>query len=430
MRRLLATLLIVAACTSSPAREAGSPAATPSAGGLALYLTDSFNGAGLIAVDPLTLGDRSAKPLLTISPTRANNTWSTASLDGSAIAIMTYNYGDPPAAARGLDIAVYDARSGTLRARYNPEVPIIVDGLSPDGTRIYARNWPPADFTAERLVLDATNGRILEREPQFSVAGDAIARTRDEQARLLYGLLVRKDSGATGPQPVDMASWDLRTGRELWRLSLPSLAAGEWKTGRIVDGGEVRSRLVPAVALSPDRTQIAVVRAFGCCVPHGTIWLIDAKTGTLISQRTHKPAASLFDQLFAPSIAAAKSLDESVIVHASFSTDGQSLHFYAHSSTVNDQGEPRHQYYGMVTAALRDAAVRGHDIKMETYWYENRIEWIRASPDGRWLFVFLERTGSANPKGFFLRRVDASTLRVQAERRFGGYRQPFLLAIH
>lgn len=428
MRRLIITVFIAVACTSTSVQEAGHPAEAATADKLALYLTDSFNGGGLIAVHPLTLADRSATPLLPITPTLANNTWTTASLDGSAIAVMTYNYGEPPAAARGLDIAVYDARSGTLRSRYNPEVPIIVDGLSPDGRRIYARNWPPADFTAERLVLDATNGRILEREPRFSVAGDAIARTRDEQARLLYGLLVPKDSGATGPQPVDMASWDLRTGRELWRVSLPSLAAGEWKTGRIVDGAEVRSRLVPAVALSPDRTQIAVVRAFGCCVPHGTIWLIDAKTGTLISQRTHEPGASFFDQLFAPSIAAAKSLDESVIVHASFSTDGQSLHFYAHSSTINDQGEPRHQYYGMVTAALRDAAVRGHDIKMENYWYENRIEWIRASPDGRWLYVFLERTGSANPKGFFLRRVDASTLRVQAERQFDGYHQPFLLA--
>ena len=64
---------------------------------------------------------------------------------------------------------MFDARTGVLRQRFNPEVPVIVDALSPEGARTYARNWPPSDLTAERLVIDATNGRILEREPRFSL---------------------------------------------------------------------------------------------------------------------------------------------------------------------------------------------------------------------------------------------------------------------
>jgi hypothetical protein len=426
MRPLVAMLVIAAACTSTPARSTGAPADQNTPGELALYLTESFNGAGLIAVDPVTLQDRSTKPLLAISPTTAKNVWTVASADGSAIAVMNYQYGNP-AAARELDIAVFDARTSMLRKRFNPEVPVIVDALSPDGTRIYARNWPPTDLTSERLVLDATNGRILEREPQFAIAGDAIARTSDEQSRHLYGLVVPSDPDATGPRSVDLGSWDRRTGKELWRLKLPSLAAGEWKTGRIIGGAEVRSRLAPALALSPDRRQLAIVRAFDCCVPHGTIWLVDANTGTLISERTFA-RASFLDQLFGPSIAIAKSLDESVIVNAIFSPDGETLYIYASKTKVDDQGEPSNQYLGMAAVALRDAAVRGDDIKMEIYWFDNRIEWVRASGDGRWLYVFLERTGRAEPKGHYLRRLDPSTLRVLAERRFDAYREPFMLA--
>jgi len=426
MWRLVATLVIAAACTSTPAQSTGAPVDWSATGELALYITESFNGAGLMAVDPVTLQDRSTKPLLAIGPTGAKDSWTVASLDGSTIAVMNYHYG-APAAARELDIAMFDARTGTLRARFNPEVPVIVDVLSPDGTRIYARNWPPADLTAERVVLDATNGRILEREPQFLVPGEAIARTKDDEARHLYGLLAPSDPDAAGPRAVDLGSWDLRTGEELWRLRLPSLAAGEWKTGRIVGGAEVRSRLVPALALSPDRRQLAIVRAFSCCVPHGTIWLVDADTGTLISERTFA-RASFLDQLFAPSIAIAKSLEESVIVNAIFSPDGQTLYIYAHMAKVDDQGEPRNQYLGMAAVALRDAVVRGDDIKMEIYWFDNRIEWVRTSPDGRWLYVFLERTGRADPKGHYLRRLDPSTLRVLAERPFDTYREPFMLA--
>jgi hypothetical protein len=427
MWRLVATLVIAAACTSTPAQSTGAAVDRSATGELALYVTESFNGAGLIAVDPVTLQDRSTKPLLAISPTGAKDSWTVASMDGSTIAVMTYNYGTP-AAARDVDIAVFDARTGDRRAKFNPQVPVIVDGLSVDGTRIYARNWPPGEATAERLLLDARSGKIVEREPQFLIVGDQAARTTDEQTRRLYELLVPSDPGATVPRPVDLGSWDLRTGKELWRLRLSSLTAGEWNTGRIVAGTEVRSRLAPALTLSPDRRQLAIVSAWGCCVPSGTIWLVDADTGTLISQRTFARSASFLDQFFAPSMAMAKSLDESIVLNATFAPDGQMLYVYAHSAKVDDHGDQRNLYLGMASVALRDAVVRGDDIKMEIYWFDNRIEWLRTSPDGRRLYVFLERTGSANPKGHYLRRLDPSTLHVLAERRFDGYREPFLLA--
>jgi hypothetical protein len=427
MRPLAATLILAAACVS-PAPGSRSSSEQPTAGEMALYLTASQNGADLIAVDPLTLQDRSTKPLLPINATAANNSSTMASTDGSTIVVVSYNY-RAPVVARDLDIIVFDARTGLRRDRFSPEVPVIVDGLNFNGTRLYARAWPPRDPDAQRVVLDATNGKIVEREPALAIAGNTVATTTDEHARLQYRLLVPTDPHATAPRAVDLTSWDLRTGKERWRLSMSSLSAGEWKTGRIVDGAEVRSRLVPALALSPDGRQIAVVRAFGCCGSMRTVWLIDANSGTLLSERTHGVVGSFLDRLFAPSIAVAKSLDESVVVSASFSPDGRTLYAYSHSSQIDDQGELKHQYFGMMAVGLHDAALRGHDIKMESYWFNNRIAWTRSSPDGKWLYVFLEHAGGADPQGgYFLRRLDASTLRVLAERRFHGDRQHFLLA--
>lgn len=385
-----------------------------------MYLTDSFNGSGLIAIDPLTLQDRSGKALLPINPGGGNNSSMVAALDGSAVAVMNYWYRDP-VVAQDLEIGVFDGLTGVLRARFNPEVPVIVDGLSPDGSRIYARAWPPREATAERLVLDARTGTVLAREPTFSWAGDQVTAVTDERGRRQYALLVPRVPNATGPQPVQLGGRDLRTGKELWRVSIPSLSAGRWPTDRLIDGRAVHSSLVPGLAVSPDGHQLAVVRG-------GTLWLIDAESGKLISQRAYGKT-SFLERLFAPSIAEAKSWDESVVVSASFFPDGRLLHVRAQSSQVDARGEPAHQYLGMVAVGLADATVLGSDIKMELGWYDNRIRWVRPSSDGRWLYVFLERTGSfADPKGYVLRRLEPSTLKVLAERRFDSSREPFFLA--
>ena len=82
----MALIFLAAACASAPAQSTGSPNDAPTARDLDLYVTDSFNGAGLMAVDPLTLQDRSATPLLEIAPTAANNSWTVASSDGGTIA--------------------------------------------------------------------------------------------------------------------------------------------------------------------------------------------------------------------------------------------------------------------------------------------------------------------------------------------------------
>ena len=344
----------------------------------------------------------------------------TASADASALAVVGYS----TSGASG--VSVFDARSGALRARVSPEVPVIVDSLNVDGSRIFARNWPPAQLGAERLVLDAGNGKVLEREPAFPLDGTPVAWVIQNETRHLYALMTAADPRATGPREVEARAWDLRSGKELWRRDLPSLLAGDWLTGRVGSVGELRARLVPGIALSPDGRELAVVRAFDCCAPHGTLWLVDAIRGDLLSQRPYGGATSIFERLFAPSIALAKEDDE-VAVNASFGADGSVLHVYSQSWKFDGRPEP-YQYLGMVAVEVASAKVLGSDVKMEQWWYQNRVQWVRPSSDGKWLYVFLERAGNADPKGYVLRRLDPRTLAVLAERRFESYRNGFVLA--
>jgi hypothetical protein len=383
---------------------------------------DSLNGSGLVAVDPLTLRDLSTQPLLSIGSSESNPCDGStglcaliaASPDGKALAVVRYS----PIGAAG--ISVFDARSATLLAQPKPDAPVIVDGVSADGSKIYARSWPPGDIGAERLVLEARTGKTVSREPAISLGGDPITWISDVDGRRLYALLVQPDPNPTGPRSVEVGAWDLRTGRELWRQGVPSLVAGDW------DSGAARARLVPGIALSPDGRQIAIVRAFDCCVAGGTLWLTEVGSGEILSQRTYRRDSSLFDELFGASAAAAKEMNE-VIVNASFSADGRVLHVRAQSWQYDGRPEP-YQYFGMAALDVPSAKLLGSDIKMEQWWYQNKILWLQSSPDGRWLYVFLERTGNADPKGYFLRRLDARTLSVLAERRFDSYRYSFMLA--
>jgi hypothetical protein len=424
MRLLFAATVVLAACLPAPEAESQSPSSSSgSVSAPSLYLTDSLSGAGLVAVDPISLRDLSAKPLLSIGDDRSNPCRAaagpcaliTASTNSSTLAVVHYS----TLGAAG--ISIFDARSGKLRAKPIPEVPVVIDALSSDGSRIYARNWPPQQIGAERLVLDAQSGKVLEREPAFSLEGDPIAWVSGDERRL-YVLTVPSDARATGPRAVDVGAWDLRTGREVWRLRLPSLLGGNWETGRAGVGGVAnRTRLVPGIALSPDGTRLAVVA--GCCVANGALWLVDTSRGALLAQRTYARAPSILERLFAPSIAAAKEEDD-VAFSASFAADGRVIHVHAQSQ----KAETGYLYMGMAAVELETATVLGSDIKMELWWYQNRVHWTRSSSDGKWLYVFLERTGNADPKGYVLRRLDARTLRIQAERWFDSYRYSFLLA--
>lgn len=399
---------LLAACSApeTPAASASSRPTRPIAG-KQLYLGTS-SGADLVPIDPLTLADLSGPPLLAVAD--SSSSAFAVSADGSTAAALAYWYTDPPSPS-DLRVRMFDLRSGAERASFSPPRAVIVDALSPDGTKLFARNWPPGSLTAARVILDSATGRELEALPAFSVSG--LTTSRIDYATLrLYGLAVADVSGrASAPQAAAFVAVDLRTGQELRRLPLHDLVAGTWETE--VAGTRRQSELWPGFALSPDGTRLAILRADG-----DWLTLIDtASLGVLWTKRLSRPVSLLERFGLGPLVAEAKTSYESRSWWLTFAPDGKRL--FAVEQTVQLDGGTTARY---ATPRLRSIDIERAAIQSEIAPTE-RVLWTTASPDSSGLYVLMQGRGTADSSTYRLDLLEAAKLGVTASRALDGYRE-------
>ncbi len=401
--------LLFAACgpPETAATSASSRLARPIAG-TQLYLGTS-SGAALVPIDPLTLADLSGPPLLAVSDSSSSSF--VVSADGATAAAMAYGYQEKQPSPSDLRVRVFDLRTGAERASFSPSRAVIVDALSPDGTKLFARDWPPAQLTASRVIFDSTTGRELETLPALSVDGLTFSRI-DYATLRLYGLAVADASGKAGaPQAASFVAVDLRTGRELRRLPLDDLVAGPWQTE--VGGTLTRSELVPGFALSPDGTRLAILRADG-----DWLTLIDtASLGVLWTKRLARPVSLLERLGLGPLVAEAKTNVESRSWRLDFSPDGKRL--FALEQTVQFEGETAARY---ATPRLRSIDIERAAIQSEIVPTE-RVLWTTVSPDGGGLYVLFQGQETAPSERYRLVRLEAVRLVVTASRALDEYRE-------
>lgn len=406
---VIAFALLFAACGApeTAATSASSRPARPIAG-KQLYLGTS-NGAALVPIDPLTLADLSGPPLLAVADSSSSSF--AVSADGATGAAMAYGYRGNSPSPSDLRVRVFDLRTGAERASFSPPRAVIVDALSPDGTKLFARDWPPAQETAGRVIFDSATGRELETLPAFSVSGLTTWRI-DYSTLRLYGLTVADASGkASAPQPATFAAVDLRTGRELRRLPLDGLVAGTWVIE--VGGTRRQSELQPGFALSPDGTRLAILRADG-----DWLTLIDtASLGVLWTKRLSRPVSLLERFGLGPLVAEAKTNYESRSWGLTFSPDGKRL--FAVEQTVQFEGETAARY---ATPRLRSIDIERAAIQSEIVPTE-RVLWTTASPDGGGLYVLIRAPDTADSDRYRLLLLDAARLAVTASRALDRYRE-------
>jgi hypothetical protein len=388
-----------------------------------LYVSDAYDGSGLLPIDPRTLADRSERPLLGPDVTRSGSSWMVISPDRGTIAVVAYTSPFDPSGA-GITIRVFDARTGTERARFHPVLPVIIDALSTDGSRLIGRDWPPKDLNVPHRVLDATDGRLLATTPAPApTAMCCITRLLEDPAGgRTYGLLVPGSDGpASGPRVPTLVAWDPRSGRELGRLPLEGILAGFWQTARVVDGRPVGASLDPGLALSPDGRRIAVLSA-----QEDLLTLIDAEALRVLWTRTVAPQGGGLDWLrLGARSAAAKGEMEGARRDLVFSADGRRLYASGSSTRLDDRGEPMIEPLDPLAIAADDsgggrvvAAGSTHDI----------VNWMRVSPDGAALYMCVSPGGGAQPP-FIIRRLDPATLTTLAEREFATMPQLHFLAV-
>lgn len=390
----------------------------------------------LVHLDPLTLADRPDEdPIELGGPSWA----SIISADGSTLVTVVIERTATNPEPNEASVHVRDGATGRVLAEYI--LPLTIRGpgwrLSQDGSRLIVEampthGQPPPSVEArpEWHVIETATGKTLATIPSDPDKRWSTETWIDPDARRLYRLLLPRWPDDTGPGPALIVAHDLTTGREIGRLTVPDVQGGTWDTGREipypVDPAinpplKIIGELQPGGTLSPDGHRLALVHADG-----DEVTLIDTERLTIERTVSFAHQASLADRVWSalspfPQNAAAKMPPEGTAVSAAFAADGRRLYTWGTRTTVSDDGQVTGR-----RLPLRLIDTEQGEIIAETA--NDGFTKIQPSADGASLYVTF--SGPVEPDGdheppMILRRLDAMTLEIEAERSFTGYPRIF-----
>ena len=396
---------LAAGAPSIPEWEAGAQVAAARQ----LYV-GSYSGGALefLAIDPRTLADLPGQPVLRITDlTYGNFTW-LASADGSTIAVMQYT--GALSTAEDVTIRIVDMRTGQERVRFRTPVPVEMHYLTADGSRLFA--WGPA-YRLEpqrRFVWDTADGRLLADVPTRGFLFGAY----DARGQRAYGL-AEPDPEQSVPQDATFVAQAALSGRELGRVRLPGVPAGQQDTGMKDGERQVLAWVQPRIAVSPDGRLVVVLHADGTALT-----LVDAATLRIRWTRQLARATDLADPS-QPRPAEGKALD---FTHwlLEFSPDGRYLYTHGVEHWVVDEGRSSARLLGLRAIELERAEIVAHVDEQQS------LEPLVVAPDGSGLYMLGPRQGAtllSSPS--VLRRFDPLTLAVTAERVFGNVQPDWLV---
>lgn len=377
--------------------------ASPANSARALYLGDPY-GIGWLEIDPLTLANRGTRALLDLklSPSEAFVT----SADGSTIVVSQYV---------GLlaEHAVYDARTGALRNRFTDQEPMVVDAISADGTQIIGRvGSANHSMTDVKLIVSTANGRIVRRVPAVDGCCDQAVLYDPSLASIYYVLGPSfSPSDSPGLAQLILLAQSTTTGA-IKTVSLPGIQAGRILSFGSPTVASVPTLLFAATVLSPDGTTVAALSLDGT-----TLDIVDTST-LQVTQKTLVRQASWRD-LFGPLIAYGKEPADNDSWNAAFSPDGRTLFAFHTQQNYSTTGSAP-SVQARTLALERIDVDRGviTAVAPQTSPLTDFIGDLVPSSDGQSVYVLQGGAfGLVNQaEGPVLRRLDARSLTVQAER--------------
>jgi len=374
------------------------------------------SGALLTRLDPATLADVAGA----IDPDIAapGMGWIYAGDGSTRVAIEDVL--DEDGDDRASIIVVQDARTGSERARFETRVPVGSPLLSNDGRRLVVKtDHGTVGVPYGWQVYDTERGRHLATTESDLSSGSVWAEWIDPAAARLYRLRVPYTLTMIDERRQTMLIiYDLATGTQIKRMELPSVHAGIWdpydENGRW--GNPDEREWTPGFAFTRDGRRLAIVHA-----DEEAVTLIDGET--LEIERTvalTRPTSALERALgwlsLAPQEAAAKVLPATAW-QAAFAPDGRRLYAWGFE-TRQEVGEAASERPVTRALGLRVIDVESGGIAAEAL-PDALLNRVVPAPDGRSIYVVGPRApDELGP--YVLRRLDAETLAVLAEREFPG----------
>jgi hypothetical protein len=269
----------------------------------------------------------------------------------------------------------------------------------------------PTRFTAWS-VYDTATGQLVTTAPALAPEGEVWWSWLDPAGRRLYQLLVPGTPRDTAPRPVRLVVYDVGGGGEVGQLDLPGVVAGSWTTPASGDRPEIDHLTRPGVALAPDGRRLALARADGTAV---TLVDVERLTVERTVALTRRAGLLAWLGLEPPSVAAKGFFQEAVRV-ATFAPDGRQLYL---TGWVIEPGAGRG--LGLWRVDLATGQVMAEALEDEA------IVQMAVAPDGHSLYILSTDRPASRWDRFGtphrLRRLDAATLTVLAERTFDGSRR-------
>jgi hypothetical protein len=375
--------------------------------GKAIYLAPSFNGSGWIQIDPETLKDVSTKPLLAISPTSANSSETQVSPDGSTIIVGVYSSISNPTRA------IYDARTGALRGYLVPQVAMLPEFLSADGTMAMGRLGTNSNSENDaKAIISLADGHVIRTVPPGPIGDVQAIPAAPDLSEIYYVTVPAAPSPlSTTPtlQPYSLVVQSTVTGALSAPVALPGISGGVISRSAPTNGALPAGLLSvrASIAVTSDATRMAALSYDGL-----TLDLVDLKTLAVTTVKVRQKT-SLFD-LLRPVIAAAKSPLDEQHRGIAFTPDGSALLVLITETHYDDLAGPRRSSLGMQRIEITTGL-----ISAETSFTDG-VFGFQITPDGKSVLL-IARPPNSTPPAYSLRRLDARTLEQMAERALPDY---------
>jgi dipeptidyl aminopeptidase/acylaminoacyl peptidase len=368
--------------------------------GKAIYLTPSFNGSNWIQIDPITLHDMSSKPLMDIQDpaSAANDVDAMISTDGSTIIVGEFT-------TSGVRRAVYDGGTGRLRGYLTPEVPMVIDHLSADGHSALGRLGTSSDaLTDPKVIISTETGRVLRMIPSGPQLWTYGVITSSDLSAIYY-IVTAVPLSETGldvsvQQPLSLIVQSTADGRLSAPVALPGMS---W--GNLLNASPPVS-VGTSVALDATGRQLAFLSYDGA-----TIDLVDTGSLAVTTRAVHRKA-SLFERL-GGLVADAKEFIDQQVIDMRFTPDSSALLIITTNIHYGGESPVR------TTRDIRRIEIASAEISADVA-PTGGIYSTLLSPDGNALYLVV-RSQEPPQALYVLRRLDARTLELRAERPLADY---------